>query len=492
MKPFPVRALRAWNDGSWKPEACAFGSSPAGNTNTIQSTTPWAGQQPYLSAIYQQAGANNANDVPQYYPGDTYAGLNSTQTGLMNNIINYGSGGGNTGLISANSNLTSALSPEYTGLSEGEYNAAAPSIAGLGSGEATGLTSPAFGTAQGTIGNLASGSVANATNPAFQQSQGYLSTMLSGAELDPFTSPGFQNVVNGTLANVIPAVSASFINGGRADSGLATAAETSAATNAIGQLANQNYVQEQGLQQQAANQAASNEALGLNTTLGATGQAAANQATGYNTTLGAAGLASNNLLTQQGNQLKGDLTAPMVDQAQTGDLTTALNAAGMGQTNAQNQLNANVAAYNYGQMLPWNQLGLFESAITGTGSPGSSTETTQPYFSNTGANLLSAGLGTAGLASAAGQAGLFSASTYAPIMAALGGLFSSDRRLKTDIEEIGETTSGFPLYLFRYKNESPLARHLGVMAQDVEKVRPEAVIETPLGKMVDYIAALAP
>ena len=63
------------------------------------------------------------------------------------------------------------------------------------------------------------------------------------------------------------------------------------------------------------------------------------------------------------------------------NLTTGLNTAGMSQTDAQNQINANVAAYNYGQILPWNQLGLFEGAITGTGNPGGTSSTSQPYFS---------------------------------------------------------------------------------------------------------------
>lgn len=486
MKPFPFRALKAWNDGSWNPHVAAFGGSPSGNTNTIQSSTPWVGQQPYLTQIYSTAANDYNNAVPQYYPSDTYAPLTSEQTGLIGAVENAGSNS-NSASAGAEDNLAGVLGPGYTSVSQGMFDQAAPSLTSLASGQPESMTNPAFGTAQNTVGNLASGSVAGETNPAFQQSQGYLSTMLGGAELDPFNSPGFQNVVNGTLANVIPAVSSSFINGGRTDSGLATAAETSAATNAIGQLANQNYVQEQGLQQQAAGQAAQNEALGLNTTLGATGQAAANQANAYSTLLGAQGLTSNNFLTQQGNQLKGDLEAPMVDQGNLSNLTTALNASGMSQSDIQNQLNANIAAYNYGQMEPWNQLGMFESAVTGTGSPGGQTTTTQPYFSNTGANLLSAGLGAAGLAAGVNTA--FPAA-FPALAAGVASIFS-DRRLKTDIEEIGETSSGFPLYLFRYKGESPMSRHLGVMAQDVVKERPEAVTHTPFGMAVDYRLALA-
>jgi hypothetical protein len=61
----------------------------------------------------------------------------------------------------------------------------------------------------------------------------------------------------------------------------------------------------------------------------------------------------------------------------------------------------------------------------------------------------------------------------------------SDRRLKTDIERIGEREDGLGVYLFRYL-WSPV-RHIGVMAQEVLKVKPEAVIHTPSGFMaVDY------
>jgi hypothetical protein len=61
----------------------------------------------------------------------------------------------------------------------------------------------------------------------------------------------------------------------------------------------------------------------------------------------------------------------------------------------------------------------------------------------------------------------------------------SDRRLKTDIKRIGERKDGLGVYLFRYL-WSPV-QHIGVMAQEVLKVKPEAVIHTPSGFMaVDY------
>jgi len=62
----------------------------------------------------------------------------------------------------------------------------------------------------------------------------------------------------------------------------------------------------------------------------------------------------------------------------------------------------------------------------------------------------------------------------------------SDRRLKRDIKRIGTTPAmRLPIYEYRY-HWSP-ERHVGVMAQDVLKVRPDAVVTMRGGYMaVDY------
>ena len=50
----------------------------------------------------------------------------------------------------------------------------------------------------------------------------------------------------------------------------------------------------------------------------------------------------------------------------------------------------------------------------------------------------------------------------------------SDVHLKTDIEQVGTTVYGLPLYHFRYKTGTE--RFEGVMAQDVLEVMPDAVV----------------
>jgi Chaperone of endosialidase len=56
---------------------------------------------------------------------------------------------------------------------------------------------------------------------------------------------------------------------------------------------------------------------------------------------------------------------------------------------------------------------------------------------------------------------------------------SSDRRLKRDIRRIGATDSGLPLYVFRYLDSEQL--HVGVMADEVQAVIPDAVITDDQG-----------
>jgi hypothetical protein len=66
-----------------------------------------------------------------------------------------------------------------------------------------------------------------------------------------------------------------------------------------------------------------------------------------------------------------------------------------------------------------------------------------------------------------------------------GTILDSDRRLKTDIVRVGLLRAGIPLYRFRYFWSDEV--HVGVMAQDVLAVVPEAVITGASGFMqVDY------
>jgi hypothetical protein len=76
-----------------------------------------------------------------------------------------------------------------------------------------------------------------------------------------------------------------------------------------------------------------------------------------------------------------------------------------------------------------------------------------------------------------------------------GNLFPSDARIKDDIQPIGILHNGLTVHRFRFKG-SPRTE-IGVMAQDVEKIKPEAVVNVGLWpgasvKMVDYQRATEP
>jgi hypothetical protein len=92
-----------------------------------------------------------------------------------------------------------------------------------------------------------------------------------------------------------------------------------------------------------------------------------------------------------------------------------------------------------------------------------------------------AGLGSMGASMFSAPAGGTSAAT------GLAAAFGSDRRIKTDIEKIGEDPRGFGLYTYRYVWDEPEVRRTGVMAQEVALVIPEAVHTHELGFLVvDY------
>lgn len=83
----------------------------------------------------------------------------------------------------------------------------------------------------------------------------------------------------------------------------------------------------------------------------------------------------------------------------------------------------------------------------------------------------------------------------------MGGLFGlgaslikaipwSDRRLKTDIKRVGTLDNGLGVYSYRLKGENHY--QIGVMAQEVAEVHPEAIVHDPSGFMkVDYQRAVA-
>lgn len=153
------------------------------------------------------------------------------------------------------------------------------------------------------------------------------------------------------------------------------------------------------------------------------------------------------------------------DQKGLFDLATG-GAAGGQQAN-QSNLDNQYAQFQSATQSPYAALQGLMSIIGsnnwGSNSTGTSTTTKNPSAFETIGGLLGAG---------AGAAKLF-----------------SDERLKTDVKRVGALDNGLPVYTFRYRGSSKI--QMGVMAQDVELVKPDAVEDFGSYKIVDYEKATA-
>lgn len=92
---------------------------------------------------------------------------------------------------------------------------------------------------------------------------------------------------------------------------------------------------------------------------------------------------------------------------------------------------------------------------------------------------------------------------YNQQQANLGGLFGtlgtvaaaglpfilSDERTKTDIQRVGQTDDEIPIVSYRYKGDN--TPHIGFLAQDVAKKRPEAVAKLPSGLLAINMERMA-
>jgi hypothetical protein len=93
-------------------------------------------------------------------------------------------------------------------------------------------------------------------------------------------------------------------------------------------------------------------------------------------------------------------------------------------------------------------------------------------------NMSQLGLGAGGLIADAGQysKGSGSGSEFSGGLGkAIGSIFASDRRLKDGIELVGEYPDGLGVYDFRYHWDDPGTVRTGVMADEVEQLRPWAL-----------------
>jgi len=160
------------------------------------------------------------------------------------------------------------------------------------------------------------------------------------------------------------------------------------------------------------------------------------------------------------------------------------------QSDAYNSANVN----NYNTALQ-SQMALRQAPLQELLALSGQGQIAQPQFTN-GPQTAVAGTDVAGIQQAGYQNQM---AGYNAGQQQLGGLFSagaslipllSDRRAKTDIKRIGTADNGLGIYLYRYRSGGPF--HIGVMADEVERVSPSAVVMGPDDLLrVNYAEAFA-
>jgi len=170
--------------------------------------------------------------------------------------------------------------------------------------------------------------------------------------------------------------------------------------------------------------------------------------------------------------------APSIDAGTYAPAQTELAAGDLVQQQNQSLINAQMNKWNYTQQLPENMLSWYSGLIGQNAAPFGGSTSSSSGLNNPALTYAGLGIGALGAG----------ASLYSALTAAAPAAAESDARFKKDKERIGQTPSGLPLYLFRYNDEPRTSsRHVGLLAQDVEKQVPGAVYRDANGmKYVDY------
>lgn len=339
-----------------------------------------------------------------------------------------------------------------------------------------------------------------------------LSGIAAGDSLDPTKNAIFQNLVKTASDNALQATKEQFAASGRYGGGAFAGATTKAVNDTQSQLYASQYNTEAqrqlsaNSQIDAARQAASS--LGLGITNAKSGVESTNNSQrlagaqlGQAQQAAEAGVRGQVLSGDEFNSQLGVTKAQgYIGAGQTGQsqalqaasMLPALDAAryapGQIQSNigsvlqGQDQSNIDAAMQSYGEVqdTPWNEISRYAGLMGGIGgmggtqdSYGKKTQKTDPGVVN---SILGAGSSIAGMGANLGKA--------APFLSMLG---LSDERAKENIAEVGALHDGQTVYRFTYRGD-PRVR-IGLMAQEVAQVLPEAVGPMPgMGGLlgVDY------
>jgi hypothetical protein len=346
---------------------------------------------------------------------------------------------------------------------------------------------PGLQTAGATTGLAGGLNMATAANPYLTTAQNNLAQGVQGADqiVGNYMSPYMTNVMDSIRAanqqniqqNLAPGLTAASVGAGQFGSQRGANALAMGISNAdIGAAKEQSAALQAGYTQAlAAAQKQRENQLAAGATGVQAGSAAAN----------AASQAAQNYLNT------GKQQAALAEQLQT---------AGLADTNALATLGAQQQAIAQNKAdYPMKMLGLEAGLMSGQTIPSTVTKTStaSPLSIIAGLGSFGAGLFSApagGTSAVQGltnwlnrgtQTGTFDSSGPEDTSTGTDFVNPSDRRLKTDIEPVGRMDNGLTVYRYRYKAGGPV--HIGVMADEVEKIRPDAYVKGGAGGGFDAV-----
>jgi hypothetical protein len=396
--------------------------------------------------------------------------LNPRQLHLMRlgqpSIPANGGGGGNTSTVTK-SDPWSGQQPYLQSVFGGAQNAYSQ-YAGNPSSSVAGFT-PQQQQAMGLTQDIVNGTNAGTASELNNAAGSYTNNLLNGSYLN--SNPGnaaFSQFANGSMNNnpYMQGMANAAADSITRNYQTATAPQTTSQMEGAGRYGSGAMMNAQSQNQQ---NLATQLGNSMNNLYG--GMYQTNMA---NQLQGAQGLSSNyNTASQQ--QLAGSANAPNIVNSVNGAISNLYNMGGNQQALNQSQINA-----------PWQLLNNYSNLIQG--QYGGQTSTQQPYYTNQMAGAMGGAMGGAALGSMLSSGSNYGTGAGALLGGAMGAY--SDRRLKSDIEPTGDSLeNGLPLYRYRYLWDASNVRRLGVMADDVRKIAPEAVARDASGfDMVNYDA----
>ncbi|MGY6156609.1 hypothetical protein [Paraburkholderia graminis] len=313
---------------------CGSSPSSGGNSTTTQELPGY--MQPTSQDILNKGTALSNQAIPQY-GGQTYAGMNSTQSNAIQGMTNLANSGGVGGQVSGSvANTANSGGNNY--------------------------------------GNVTAQQATAAQNPYASMNNPYIAQQVSAANQQT------QQAFNNGAMNMNAQFAGSGAFGGSAQAN-AMNDQNKTLANALGNNAASMYGNAYNTAAQAAN---------TNATL-STQASLANQSAG----LQAAQLSSNNYNTAQSRALQAAGLAPALDANTLNQLNAAYTGGTAQQTDNQNQLSSDYQKWYQSAMSPYEQLGIEENALSGAngGSAQGITSSTQ----NANPFGMYAGLGTAGM-----------------------------------------------------------------------------------------------